>query len=279
MQTQAVSRAPVAWRHTPATDNASSFANPLASCRHVPDGSRLVTVRAQGDVCSTRTGLPVHGRIAELARRLPEFVFGGDHPCVMARSVLQRGAVRVGVHEAFGGFAAAVTCHDLYECLVEAPPESEAFVSHAALFPDVHVADEAEFERVLWSHLQAMHEVDRHHFDWDPSVSADPGDPMFSFSIGGRAWYVVGMHPRASRLARRFPVPMLVFNPHAQFEQLRETGRYGTLRDRIRVRDVGLQGDVNPMLVDHGRESEARQYSGRAVPTDWRCPLMVRAAD
>jgi FPC/CPF motif-containing protein YcgG len=193
--------------------------------------------------------------------------------------VLQRGAVRVGVHEGFGGFAAAVTCHDLYECLAEVPPESDSFVSHAALFPDAHVDDEAAFEQAMWSHLQAMHEVDRRHFDWDPSVSADARDARFSFSIGGRAWYVVGMHPKASRLARRFPVPMLVFNPHAQFEQLRESGRYGALRDRIRERDVALQGSVNPMLVDHGRDSEARQYSGREVSRDWRCPFRHRAPE
>jgi FPC/CPF motif-containing protein YcgG len=64
-----------------------------------------------------------------------------------------------------------------------------------------------------------------------------------------------------------------VFNPHAQFEQLRAQGRYQPLRDRIRARDVALQGHVNPMLVDHGRESEAKQYSGRVVDADWRCPF------
>lgn len=277
MQTQAVTRRIDAFRPA-ATPPDSQFDNPLSSCRHIADASRVLTVRAQGEVHDARTDTPVHGRLAALAQRLPEFIFGGDHPCVMARSVLQRGALRVGVHEAFGAFAAAVTCHDLYECLVETPPESEAFVSYAALFPGVRVEDEAAFERILWSQLQAMHDVDRQHFGWDPTVSANPRDPRFSFSIGGRAWYVVGMHPQASRLSRRFSVPMLVFNPHAQFEQLRETGRYRALRDRIRERDVRLQGDVNPMLVDHGRESEARQYSGRAVPADWRCPLAQRAA-
>ena len=89
----------------------------------------------------------------------------------------------------------------------------------------------------LWQHLQAMHDVDREHHEWDPTGASDPQDDAFSFSIGGRAWYVVGLHPQAWRLARRFPVPALAFNPHAQFELLRDEGRYAPLRDHIRQRD------------------------------------------
>jgi FPC/CPF motif-containing protein YcgG len=37
----------------------------------------------------------------------------------------------------------------------------------------------------------------------------------------------------------------------------------------IRARDVALQGSMNPMLSDFGEQSEARPYSGRAVPQDW----------
>ena len=58
---------------------------------------------------------------------------------------------------------------------------------------------------------------------------------------------------------------MLVFNLHSQFEELKASGRYDHMRDLIRGRDVELQGSVNPMVADHGEQSEARQYSGRAV--------------
>ena len=30
---------------------------------------------------------------------------------------------------------------------------------------------------------------------------------------------------------------------------------------------------MNPALKDFGTQSEARQYAGRAVPPDWRCPF------
>ncbi|MGL6044751.1 MAG: YqcI/YcgG family protein, partial [Sandaracinobacteroides sp.] len=79
--------------------------------------------------------------------------------------------------------------------------------------------------------------------------------------------------PAASRPARRFRYPALVFNLHAQFETLRADGRYEPLRETILARDVELAGSINPMLARHGRISEARQYSGRAVDADWECPF------
>jgi FPC/CPF motif-containing protein YcgG len=45
------------------------------------------------------------------------------------------------------------------------------------------------------------------------------------------------------------------------------------MRDTIRRRDAELQGSLNPMVADHGRSSEARQYSGRSVPDDWAAPV------
>ena len=104
-------------------------------------------------------------------------------------------------------------------------------------------------------------------------VSADPEDPHFSLSFGGEAFFVVGLHPRASRAARRFPRPTLVFNLHDQFERLRVEGRYERMRERIIERDVALAGSANPMLARHGEASEARQYSGRLVDEDWQCPF------
>lgn len=103
-------------------------------------------------------------------------------------------------------------------------------------------------------------------------MSSDPGDSRFGFSFAGTAFFVVGMHPQASRRARRTPSPTLVFNAHAQFEALRRTGSFERMRDTIRRRDVRRQGSVNPMMADHGQVSEARQYSGRAVPDAWTPP-------
>ena len=100
-----------------------------------------------------------------------------------------------------------------------------------------------------------------------------PGLADFSFSLRGKAFFVIGLHPNASRLSRRYRCPALVFNLHEQFETLRRQGRYDRMRDVIRKRDAALCGSINPALRNFGEKSEARQYSGRAVREDWRCPF------
>ena len=146
-----------------------------------------------------------------------------------------------------------------------------------AIFTGRPPASERAFERRLWAQLQRLHERDDPAAGWDPAVSADPMDPRFSFSFAGRAFFVVGLHPRSSRLARRFRYPALVFNPHAQFERLRREGRFERLRAVIRARDIALQGRINPTLSDFGERSEAEQYSGRdTTGRSWRCPFHRR---
>ena len=147
------------------------------------------------------------------------------------------------------------------------------YASFIAIFERPRETNELEFEQLLWKQLRLLNENDCARFDWDPNVAADPGDPHFSFSFAGQALYVIGLHARSSREARRFPWPTLVFNPHEQFERLRADGKWKHMQETIRKRDVQLQGMINPMLSDFGERSEARQYSGRAVEENWQAPF------
>jgi uncharacterized protein len=122
--------------------------------------------------------------------------------------------------------------------------------------------------------LQAIHDLDIQEHPWASDVSDDPGSADFAFSVASRAFFVVGLHPRSSRLARRAPRPTLVFNFHGQFEALRASGRYEKLEAAIRERDVALQGYINPVLARFGEASEAFQYSGRA---QGGCPFQTRS--
>ena len=110
-----------------------------------------------------------------------------------------------------------------------------------------------------------------------PIVSVDKLGHAMSF--GGEGFFVVGLHPRASRPARRFRVPAMVFNLHDQFERLRAEGQYGKLRSAIVARDKALAGSINPMLAEHGSISAARQYSGRLVDDEWACPFGGRKSE
>jgi hypothetical protein len=218
---------------------------------------------------------PSDERLQRLAERVREefraFVFDPAFSCLGARAALRHDGHRIG---AFGPMGTPEATEQLARALAEfAPAAAEAeFSTFVAAFMGAAPEDETEFEALLWRQLQALHDADATR-GWAPSVSDRPEDPRFSFSFAGMAFFVVGLHPASSRLARRFGWPTLVFNPRAQFERLRADGRYGGLRDQIRAREVALQGDLNPNLAEFGEASEARQYSGRAAEPEWRCPF------
>lgn len=197
-----------------------------------------------------------------------------EFPCVGAKSAFNRHRYRVGLYRPLASLdAVKAVCHDLYEFSHEFAQPGDEPVTFAAMFQGADLADDEAFEAALWSQLQQMHALDAPHFPWDARVSADPASPDFSFSIGGRAFFIVGLHPQASRMARRAPLPTIVFNLHEQFEGLRVRGKYESMKNIIRTRDVALQGSINPVLKNFGEASEARQYSGRPVSDAWSCPF------
>jgi FPC/CPF motif-containing protein YcgG len=198
-------------------------------------------------------------------------------PCVGAKSAISSDSVeffRAGDLRAADADLAIVACLQRFAA---AMPDDALFVSQLVLFPDTPPLAESGFEQALWQRLQALHDLDARDHAWDASVSSDPGSPRFSLSIGGRGYYVIGLHPGASRAARRFHCAALVFNLHSQFETLRADGRYDKLRSAITERDIAYSGSRNPMLASHGEASEARQYSGRQLDGAWRCPFSARA--
>lgn len=211
----------------------------------------------------------------ELEERIIERIADPAFPCVGAKSALARGSLKV------------LACHSLtsnwddvriHEMLLrwshEYKKDPTGLRSLAVVFDGPLDRSEIEFEAAMWERIQSF--ADKDHWlgqPYDHRTSADPNDPHFSLSFGGEAFFIVGLHPNASRPARRFPNPTLVFNLHDQFERLREEGRYEKMREKILLRDKQIAGDINPMLARHGEVSEARQYSGRQVGLEWKCPF------
>ncbi|KQU45990.1 hypothetical protein ASG67_15385 [Sphingomonas sp. Leaf339] len=206
---------------------------------------------------------------------LLEHIAEAGFPCVGAKAAVAKGTLEVlscnridsawddlRIHDGLLHFAAAYRA------------DPALFRSFAVVFDEPVTLDEETFERKLWDRIQSLSDKDVWRGqDYDARVSADPDSPHFSLSFGGEAFFVVGLHPNASRPARRFARPTMVFNLHDQFTTLREQGRYETMREKIMVRDEATAGSRNPMLTRHGELSEARQYSGRAVDAVWRCPF------
>lgn len=198
-----------------------------------------------------------------------------DFPCVGAKSALARHQIKAVVARSITSAWNDLEMHAaLMEFVASYRAEDKLFQSLAMIFEGPVDLDEATFEANMWDRIQSIADKDawlgQEH---DQRVSSDPENPHFSLSFGGEAFFVVGLHPNASRPARRFPVPVMVFNLHDQFERLRAEGRYEKLRGAILDRDMAMAGSINPMLSRHGELSEARQYSGRVVGTEWRCPF------
>lgn len=196
-------------------------------------------------------------------------------PCVGAKSALARGSLKVIAGRDLESAWNDVAIHrQLLQWSADYKDDPEGLRSLAVIFEGPLDLGERAFEAAMWERIQSLADKDAWLCQpYDAGVSPDPDDPHFSLSFGGCAFFVVGLHPHASRPARRFPRPTLVFNLHAQFEKLRDEGKYERMRERILERDVALAGSMNPMLARHGEASEARQYSGRAIERDWQCPF------
>ncbi len=209
----------------------------------------------------------------ESIRALKAFLRRNSYPCLGAKSALTRRTLKF-----FCADDIRYATHDLQiaervQLFASEAQDDDVFLSMAILFPSSPLLSEVEFEQALWERLGAMHLIDRVDYGWDSNISEDPTSRNFSMSIGGKGFFVIGLHPGASRLARRFQCPVMVFNLHRQFENLRADGRYEKLRRSIISRDISFSGSSNPMLASFGQRSEARQYSGRVVEENWVCPF------
>jgi hypothetical protein len=206
------------------------------------------------------------------------YVSSDGFSCVGAKGALQSGGYRFGYYRGFPSAKSTIEglARDLAAFVAERPFMAARYKTFVAVFDETRPFGEVEFERRLWTQLETLHEVDRRYFGWDSRVSSDPSDANFAFSVAGEAFFIVGMHPGSSRLSRRFAFPALVFNAHDQFRSLRESGHFHRIQGFVRERELALQGSLNPNLAGYGERSEARQYSGRAVEDDWKCPFRHR---
>jgi FPC/CPF motif-containing protein YcgG len=154
----------------------------------------------------------------------------------------------------------------------------QTYQSAAVIFRQPTEIDETMFDAMLWQRLEAIRRIDEQNYAHDPRVDNDPQSSKYSFSLKEEAFFVLGLNPASRRNSRRFSYPTLVFNPHQQFEILRQRDQYGKLKNIVRKKDLSFSGSINPMLDDFGKASEVYQYSGLEHGSDWTCPLRKKYA-
>lgn len=191
---------------------------------------------------------------------LDEFLSREDYPCVPAKSANNRDNIELLVGD---NITQPMNDVELYSALLDFGKnlaldtiDNISFKTLINIYRQPTDLSEEEFEQALWDRLQNLHNFDAvRGQSWDENVDSDANSSHFSMSIGGHSFFIVGLHPHASRLARRFSYPALVFNLHAQFEVLREKNKYERIKGMVRKRDTEFSGGPNPMLDDFGNDS------------------------
>lgn len=211
-----------------------------------------------------------------IIRDFHSFIGESPYPCVAARSAVARKHVPCLV-------VGHMACPEddwrilrfLYDFIDGFRKETTTLHSAVIIFEGPKETTEELFDSLLWQRLQSLSDLDAKRFSYDKRVSADPLSPDFSFSLGEEAFFVIGLHPSSSRRSRKFKYPVIVFNPHVQFEELRRSKAYEKMKTIVRRRDKLYSGSVNPMLQDFNEAPESYQYSGRTYDSKWKCPLKI----
>ena len=221
--------------------------------------------------------MPQKIRTELIIEEYKEFVKNKEFPCIAAKAALAKQQIDcfVAAHMACPNDDLAIL-NFLYTFIDKYRRSDELYHSAAIIFQQPASLTEESFDAFLWQRLQSLHDLDSKQFGYDARVNDNPFSPNFSFSLKQEAFFIVGLHPESSRMTRQFKYPALVFNPHIQFEQLRETFKYQNLKSAIRKRDISYSGSINPMLEDFGEASEVFQYSGRKYDNLWQCPLKIK---
>lgn len=233
--------------------------------------------RQGGEYWDVNSGRRVTGLARHVANGFFAHIESRDFSCPMAQGVAADDAATVGV---YGAMDSADTIAQIYADLGHWSRglTDDRNVSFAALFTQSNMADHAAFHSQLWRSLSALRAQEPRDAVCPEGVSEDPTSPDFAVCLHGVAFFIVGLGPHSPRLARRLAYPAVVFNPHRQFERLRETGKMARVQAMSRKRDMALQGSINPLLSDHGVRSAALQYSAHPVESADQCPYHTAMA-
>lgn len=88
-----------------------------------------------------------------------------------------------------------------------------------AIFDDVTIRDEDDFEHQLWSQIIGMLNIDSMANAMTAFTDATPDDEQTLLGIGGHDFRVVTLHPYASESRHRFAYPTLVLSRSPELSQ------------------------------------------------------------
>ena len=96
-----------------------------------------------------------------IAGALEDMVLHPEYPCLGARSVFNRDRATVVVLEALGSRESAGALRGALTAFGRHTDRSAGFASLVAVFRATEVADEVDFENLLWQQLRHLHAADQ----------------------------------------------------------------------------------------------------------------------
>lgn len=199
-----------------------------------------------------------------------EIITQPGFPCPMAQVTARRRSLNIGVYNSMDTDFPRLH-QEIGNWISET--KNEKYRSFLAFFVDETHSDMSEYHDAFWKCLSELVNCEPSYAELPEGVSDDVTSSEFAFCLHETAFFVVGLTPLSPRLSRKFPWPGFALNPHAQFEELRSEGNMKRLQEISRKRDVAWQGNINPVLDEHGFSSAALQFSGISVDNAMQCPF------
>jgi FPC/CPF motif-containing protein YcgG len=224
--------------------------------------------------CSVRTLASSNEECAAVKEQFRQYVLSTSFPCLGAKTAFQRKTFCFGLYDILGTKQTAkLLWHHLIEFINHQSSlwaNNHMFTTYVACFRTPKDINEEVFETLLWKQLHLLHTEDvENGMKWADNYSDNPIDPNFAFSIGGRAFFIVGLHPNSSRKARQFITPAITFNSSDQFTNLRRLKIMTDMRQVIRNADLHQNGSINPNLIPNDNNSSAFEFSGKLIQPSW----------
>ncbi len=203
-----------------------------------------------------------------------QHIMSANFPCLSAKIAFRRNTFCFGFYDILGSKdTTKLLWHHLIDFINRQSSfwaNNHMFTTYVACFRTPKDITEVVFETLLWKQLQLIHAEDvENGMKWAENYSDNPTDPNFGFSIGGRAFFIVGLHPNSSRRARQFITPTITFNSLDQFKNLRELKMFTGMQQVIRKADLCQNKSINPNLILNENNSDAFEYSGKLIQSGW----------
>jgi FPC/CPF motif-containing protein YcgG len=203
-----------------------------------------------------------------------QYIMSKNFPCLSAKIAFRRNTFCFGFYDILASkHTTKLLWHHLIDFINRQSffwANNDIFTTYVACFRTPKDVNEVVFETLLWKQLQLIHAEDvENGMKWAENYSDNPTDPNFGFSVGGRAFFIVGLHPNSSRKARQFSTPVITFNSLDQFTNLRQLKMFTNIQQVVRNADLRQNKSINPNLILNDNNSDAFEYSGKLIQSGW----------